>query len=195
MMNRRDALWLSIIALGGVTAAGALPLQAEQDSWKGAADAPRDLSWRMDLAGKDEPGERLVIAGTVYRPDGKTPASGILIYAYHTDTTGVYRRNASEHRHGRFRGWLRTGADGRYEIATIRPAPYPGRSDPAHIHMTISGPGLEETSIDSILFDDDPLLTPQRRRTEPTGRGGFQPILKLAKRDGVLHGTRDILLP
>jgi protocatechuate 3,4-dioxygenase beta subunit len=35
-----------------------------------------------------ERGERLKISGTVFKADGKTPASGVIIFFYHTDATG-----------------------------------------------------------------------------------------------------------
>src|SRR4051812_22825989 len=43
------------------------------------------------IAPADEPGERLVIHGKVYEADGRTPAAGVVVYAYHTDAKGLYR--------------------------------------------------------------------------------------------------------
>lgn len=37
---------------------------------------------------RGEAGERLTVEGTVYR-DGKTPAAGVLLYAYHTNAGGA----------------------------------------------------------------------------------------------------------
>src|SRR6478672_10163709 len=42
--------------------------------------APSTMSSRITLANDDEPGERLVMSGTIFRPDGKTPAEGIVLY-------------------------------------------------------------------------------------------------------------------
>src|SRR5262249_25559084 len=42
------------------------------------------------LAGPEEPGERLVVTGTVFAPDGVTPAPGVFLYVYNTDATGHY---------------------------------------------------------------------------------------------------------
>lgn len=165
--------------------------------WTGADEAPAALSASIRIASPDEPGERLVLTGTVYQSDGVTPASDILIYAYHTNNEGVYPKRGDEtgngQRHGYLRGWLRTDADGSYRIESIRPMPYPGRSNPAHIHMTIKEPGRDEYWIDSVMFDDDPLLTDAARADLP-GLGGSG-IIKLTRDDqGTWHGARDIVL-
>ena len=163
-------------------------------NWCGAIDAPDNVSWRTALTKKSDADQAILISGTVFQSDGKTPAPNILIYFYHTDSTGHYGRGNGEPRHGHFRGWLLTGADGRYEFSSIKPAPYPDRVQAAHIHMTLTGTNFHEDSIDSILFEGDKFITPLER--EMAGRkGGFQPILKLENGpNGVLRGTRDIQL-
>jgi protocatechuate 3,4-dioxygenase beta subunit len=169
----------------------------EDCEWCGAPEAPPSPSWSIRIAPEGEPGEPLHISGRVYGPDSRTPAPGVLLYAYHTDAEGYYSRGDAQgngRRHGLLRGWMKTGGDGRYEFRTIKPAPYPGRRDPAHIHMTVSAPDYPEYWIDDIWFDDDPLLTPERRAGFPK-RGGFPSILKLSRgADGVWRGTRDIKL-
>jgi len=40
------------------------------------------------IADPNEPGERLEISGQVFSPDGVTPASNVIVYAYQTDATG-----------------------------------------------------------------------------------------------------------
>lgn len=166
--------------------------------WCGAPEAPAGITSDMRIARADEPGTRLVVSGVVYRPDGRTPAPGVLIYAYHTDRTGVYPRRGDEtgngRRHGYLRGWLRTDTLGRYRIETIRPEPYSSRSEPAHIHVTVTQPGGSERYIPSILFADDPLLSVRERASL---RAGTAPHIVQAVRDraGVLHATRDIILP
>ena len=186
------------VLLNFACATRAEPAPVQLNEWGGAAEAPESPSWSTRIAPEGEPGEPMLVSGRVYGPDGRTPAAGILVYAYHTDVTGLYTTRGDEtgngRRHGRLRGWMRTNAEGRYEFRSIRPAPYPGRVDPAHVHMTISGPGRPEYWIDSIWFADDPLVTPEARR-HLTGRGGFDPVIRLTRGpDGVLVGTRDIRL-
>ena len=161
-------------------------------------EAPAPLTDRMTIAPPSEPGTRLVLEGTIFRPDGKTPAPGVLLYAYHTNAEGHYAHGPAAtgqgRWHGDLRGWLKTRADGRYRIETIRPAPYPGRDIPAHIHMHVMAPGGRERYIDDVVFDDDPLVTATwRSRSENIGGSGIIHLEPDAS--GVLHGRRDIVLP
>jgi protocatechuate 3,4-dioxygenase beta subunit len=146
--------------------------------------------------GWDQDGQRIRISGIIYAPDGKTPAPDILLYYYHTDVTGHYaQRNDLPHgstRHGYIRGWVKSDQAGRYTICTVRPAPYPGGSDPAHIHLTIKEPDINEYYIDDILFDDDPILTAEKRSAlELRGGNG---VVTLRPDGMVMAGTRDIVL-
>ncbi|MCI0355156.1 MAG: hypothetical protein L0099_08970, partial [Acidobacteria bacterium] len=130
----------------------------DKDVGGGARDAP----WSATIAGKSEPGERLILTGTVFgREDGK-PREGVTVYAYHTDASGYYRQKPWGR--PRLRGWARTNAQGRYEFSTIKPGPYPMRRNPAHIHMTIAIPGKTEWWIPELRFVDDPFLS--REETE-----------------------------
>lgn len=159
----------------------------------GAIDVPNNVSWKTVLAKETDEGEPMIVSGTVFQADGKTPAPNILLYLYHTDMYGVYGKKG-EHKHGRFRGWLLTDAKGRYEFRSIRPASYPNSTISAHVHMTITGKEFEEDWIDSILFEGDKFIT-ERERNGAGKKGGFNPILKLEKgKDGILRGTRDIQL-
>jgi len=142
------------------------------------------------------PGSRIEISGTVYLADGITPAKDVVLYFYHTDQTGIYPRRGDEkgwaRRHGYLRGWVKTGSTGFYRFYTLRPAPYPGRKDPAHIHIIVKEPGVREYWIDEFLFDDDPLLTPEKRR-DCENRGGSG-ILTLSRKNGLSRYIRPVYL-
>lgn len=162
--------------------------------WSGAWQVPDKVSWKTALAAADDKGEKMVITGTVLAPDGTTPAPNTLIYLYHTDIYGHYGQKADEHKHGRYRGWMLTDANGKYEFASIRPASYPNTTFAAHIHMTVTTKTAKEDWIDSILFEGDKFIS-AREREEAGKRGGFNPILKMERgADGVMRGIRDIKL-
>ena len=159
----------------------------------GAIDAPADTTWRAIMATDKSEGEPMIISGTVFRSDGKTPAPNTLVYAYHTDMYGIYGR-AGEPKHGKFRGWMLTDKDGRYEFRSIRPASYPNSTISAHVHMTVTAADAREDWIDSILFEGDRFIT-AREREGAGKRGGFQPIVSLVKGgDGILRATRNLQL-
>ena len=165
--------------------------------WCGAPDAPPSLSATTIVAPPGEPGTRLVITGRVLRSDGRRPARNVLLYTYHTNAGGRYARRGDETgnglRHGHLRGWLRTGPNGEYRIDTIRPGAYPGRAEPAHVHLTVTPAGGEERWVDSVVFDDDPLLTPALRSQMPNiGGSGVVHVSRDAA--GVQHAVRDIRL-
>jgi protocatechuate 3,4-dioxygenase beta subunit len=159
----------------------------------GAIEAPADVTWKTAFeVGKDD-GEPMIISGTVYKPDGKTAAPNTLIYFYHTDKYGIYGRQG-QHKHGRFRGWMLTDVQGRYEFSSVRPASYPNSTQSQHVHMTVTGVNYREDWIDSILFEGDRFLT-QRERDLSGKRGGFDPIITLARgSDGIPRAVRDIQL-
>lgn len=145
-----------------------------------------------------EEGQKLIVTGTVYRLDGKTPAPDVIIYYWQTDHNGYYspRKGMDERakRHGHIRGWVKTDKQGQYTIRTIRPAPYPGEAMPAHIHLSVKEPQIEdEYYTDEINFDDDKLLIPHFKKYPQENRGGsgvvrvlLQESLQIAEHDIVL---------
>jgi len=164
-------------------AACAQKLDACEDCEMMLEGMPAEIQSSTLLSPVGEPGEPLKIDGIIYKPDGKTPAPGIILYVYHTDATGRYTPGKDQkdaRRHGHLRGWVKSDANGRYSFTTIRPASYPNRQDPQHIHPIIREPDGIYYWIDEFLFDDDPKL-PARERERQKPRGG----------SGILHLTKD----
>lgn len=144
----------------------------------------------------NEPGQKIVIGGIIYKADGKTPASGVVLYIYHTDQKGLYTAGANatgwQKRHGAIRGWVKTNKAGFYEFYTLVPASYPNSNNPKHIHPTIKEPGFTEYWIDDFVFDEDSLL-PQKERNKTDAAGG-NGVLKTINKNGILAATRNIIL-
>ena len=140
---------------------------------------------------RDEPGEPLVIEGTVTTTDGK-PAAGVIVYAYQTNKDGIYP--SDETRHGLLRGWAQTDEDGRYRFETIRPGPYPRMRIPQHVHMHVIEPGKGTYYIGDINFDDDPYLSDRSRARHERARGGSGLVSPEKDENGVWHVRRDIEL-
>jgi protocatechuate 3,4-dioxygenase beta subunit len=149
-------------------------------------------------AGWYEKGQKLLVTGTVFQPDGKTPAAGIVLYYWQTDLRGYYTDaqtlDKKAKKHGHIRGWVKTNAEGKYAIYTNRPAAYPNDIFPAHIHLLVKEPDLlNEYYIDDLVFDDDPLLIPFKKKYPLENRGGSGIVRILVKED-VQVAEHDIIL-
>lgn len=157
------------------------------------AKSSESVPAKITIVSEKEPGDPMIISGTIFAPDGRTPVEGIDLFVYQTDATGVYSTsgNGGDNRNTRIHGIVRSGSDGRYEFRTIKPGSYPASRNPAHIHAYISGPGYPEYWIDEYHFSDDPFVTDDMR--SKAGQGSFSSILTLTRgADGILRGIRDI---
>lgn len=167
-------------------------------NWCGTIEVPEDVSWKAIISPKGESGDKLIISGTVYLPDGKTPAKGVIIYVHHTNNEGIYPKKGNEKGNGKYhgylRGWMKTDSNGKYEFVTIRPAPYRSHDgEPAHIHYNIEAPGYPEYWLTGLWFSDDLRVAEYRNKIERDG--GFSNIVTLIKdENNVLRGTRNIIL-
>lgn len=156
---------------------------------------PEQIPARSRIAPQGEPGEPMRIEGTVRDATGK-PASGVIVYAYHTDARGIYPPDdrLPGIRHGRLRGWAKTDERGTYRFDTIRPAGYPNTDIPSHVHMHVIEPARCTYYVDEMLFEDDPRLTADERKHMSPGRGGKAIVMPRKDASGVWRVTRDIVL-
>ena len=148
-------------------------------------------------AGWGEEGQPLLVTGKVVKADQKTPAPDIILYYWQTDNNGYYSPqpgiDEKAKKHGHIRGWVKTDSLGNFSIYTIRPAPYPDGTMPAHIHISVKEPDISnEYYIDDWVFDDDPILTSEQRKALPQ-RGGSG-ILKPYYQGKILVAVDTIVL-
>ncbi len=157
----------------------------------------KSLSSTIDIAPADEPGMPLILKGRVFQVDGSTPAARVVLYFHQTNASGLYKSINSTGRGGpndaMIEGWLATGADGRYEVATVQPAPYPNLGAPAHIHVYVKEPGRRPYYIDDFVFEGDSLVT-ERYRADQQLRGGSGIVKLVRGANGVFESRRDIVL-
>jgi protocatechuate 3,4-dioxygenase beta subunit len=88
---------------------------------------------RQSLYDPKSRAEKLVLSGVVRLTDCK-PLSNLALDFWHADAEGSY-----DHAGFRYRGIVRTDAQGRYTLETNLPPPYMGR--PRHIHVKLQRPG------------------------------------------------------
>ncbi|TYA56322.1 dioxygenase family protein [Formosa maritima] len=164
---------------------------------------PEDLTTSDTSPAYKGKGQKILLTGTVYQIDGKTPAPNVILYYYQTNSLGVYETKEDEernmpknklgHTHGYIRGWLKADEQGKYSIYTIKPGTYPSRNEPAHMHITIHEKNMKDPYyIDDFVFDNDPLLTTNRRK-KMENRGGSG-VIRFVQKDGLWIGERNIIL-
>jgi protocatechuate 3,4-dioxygenase beta subunit len=196
-MNRRQfcksaaqfSAGASVLAMTLARLKGEQPFDSvSPDAWRHARNnglvmirrpAPSPLSWRTEIVSKDEPGQRLIVRGQVFAPEGRTPASGVTVYAYNTDLDGYYGDNRTEYP-PRLYGWMQTDSAGRFELHTVRPGHYPDVHIPAHIHFSAWGAGYPLQWVEELRFEGDRYITPAML-SEAADQGRFRTIQRLAR--------------
>ena len=160
--------------------------------------------FRSQLAGAGEPGDRLILTGTVLSSDCRTPLPGALIEVWQANDAGLYDTNKpgnfTEATTFHLRGMLYTNQKGQYEIETIVPGRYPvppnlpglekyaGLTRPAHIHFRVME-SLHVPVTTQLYFRGDPFIP-----NDPWA--GHKPSLAIdLQQDGKLRrGVFDIVL-
>lgn len=144
----------------------------------------------------EDAGEPFVLRGRALSLSG-APLAGVIVYAHHANGEGYYANGAPQtvwsRRHGRLRGWAKTGADGVYEFRTIKPAPYPNMTMPAHIHLTTLEPGRRPYWIDDVVFEGEFGVDAAYRR-DRQNRGGDGVVVLRRLPSGEWLAERDIFL-
>jgi protocatechuate 3,4-dioxygenase beta subunit len=164
-----------------------------------AADAPSkarlgpggELRRTAETVAKGRGGQRLVVSGTVYRADCKTPLAGASIAVWQTNAEGEYGpgQGTGDEQCCYLGAALRTDERGRYELHTVKPGHYKGEPDPppAHIHFEVRHPDADGL-LTELLFEGDPQLPPDPPGavTRPEPVPGSDPPLLRARFDIVL---------
>jgi protocatechuate 3,4-dioxygenase beta subunit len=119
------------LALGGTSAALAQALQTTPAQTAGPYFKPGSPE-RTSLVDESTPGTRLFLTGRVLDPSGQ-PVAGALLDFWQADAGGAY-----DNRGYGMRGHQYTDEAGQYQLETVVPGVYPGRT--RHIHVRVQAP-------------------------------------------------------
>ena len=114
------------------------------------------------LADANEPGDRVILSGTVRGPDCKTPLVGAIVDVWHADASGQYHSDTKTYR---LRGQMKTDAKGAYQFESVYPGHYDKR--PRHYHFIFTMPGHAPLTT-QCYFEGDPFLGPKDSCQKPT---------------------------
>ena len=103
-------------------------------------------------------------------------------------------RRTGDERYVFHRSWVKTDSDGKYTFYTFVPGSDRRYSQMQQIFPIIKETSKPEVQLESLLFNDDPLLT-KRCRKRLAKKGGTERIITTKKIDGILVAKKDIVLP
>ncbi len=175
-MQRRDFIKNSTLTVISISAFGAL-------NWNGInfeGDTPTTTDIlgpfyrpgapiRTNLRLPGSNGTPIVLKGSIFKEDAKTPINNALVEIWHCDENEMYDNTSDEYN---YRGGQRTGKDGSYEFKSILPVPYQAVPNneatwrPAHIHMRVSVPDQQDL-ITQIYFKGGKYVDTDRWASAP----------------------------
>jgi len=147
-------------------------------------------------------GEVVEISGRVLDEDG-APIEGALIDVWQANVHGRYAHERDPNPaplDENFQGWaqLRTDAEGRYRVKTIKPGAYPVMDDwsrPPHIHFKVARRGFHELTT-QMYFAGDPLNDVDRllQSVPESERGMLVVDFQAAPEHDSKHGEFNLVL-
>ncbi len=169
--------------------------------------------FRNKLVSDEEPGDRLILSGTVFGPSCERPIANALLDFWQADGRGhydmpKYLSTYTPNQEYRLRGQLLTDKDGRYSLETIIPGRYKipeglpnvdekfaGQIRPAHIHLSVVAPGYASL-ITQLYFKGDPYITkdPWAGKSQNNGPSKNQLELKDGNEKNSFLSNFDIFL-
>ena len=152
----------------------------------------------------DEPGDALVLDGRVADLDGN-PIAGAELDVWQADSRGYYSGFAPDIPAGNLRAVVVADDEGRFEITTVRPAPYQIPTDgptgklitatgwhpwrPAHLHLFVRAPGYRQITTQLYFAGGEWLDSDVASATKPELVLDPKP-----DGDGRLHASYDFVL-
>lgn len=132
---------------------------------------------RSDMRLANDPGQLVVLSGTVKHKDCKTALKNACVEIWHCDSKGVYDNESADFK---YRAKTYCDKNGNYSFKTIIPVPYDtgnGNIRPAHFHMLVSAGGYQAL-ITQLYFAGDPYISKDPSSSSSTAK---KRILKFSK--------------
>lgn len=137
---------------------------------------------------------KLKLHGTIYEKDGVTPAKNVVLYIEQADENGNFDlRTQNNVKYVYNRGWIQTNADGQYTFYTYVPGNDRRYNILKELFPVIKEPSKKEYEIETLLFDDDPLLSKFCRK-RIAKKSDITRILSVKEENGLLVANKDIVL-
>src|SRR6056297_2654968 len=199
----RGSLGAATLVAGAPLMAATTPAQTEGPFFPVHPQPDTDADMTL-IEGHSESalGEIVEISGRVLDEDGN-PVADALVDVWQANTHGRYAHEADPNPaplDENFQGWaqLKTDAEGRYRIKTIKPGAYPvmdGWSRPPHIHFKVARRGFHELTT-QMYFAGDPLNDVDRLfQSVPEGERGMLVVdFKPSSEPSVAQGRFDLVL-
>lgn len=138
---------------------------------------------------------KLKLTGIIYESDGVTPAKDVILFIEQPDENGDFDlRGSGDDRYVFHRSWVKTDKDGRYTFYTFIPGNDRRYNQMQQIFPIIKESSKPEVELQSLLFDEDPLLT-KRCRRRLAKKGHSKRILTTKEENGIRIAIKDIVLP
>lgn len=183
-MKRRDFSRITALSVVALTTSGFIRFNGTR--YEGDCETTTDILGpfyrpgspvRNNLIIKDIPGEEIVLRGTVRHKDCVTPFKNAKVELWHCSGDKVYDNESPEFR---YRGTTYCDDSGNYKFTTQMPVPYntsSGNYRPAHFHLMISAPGIQNL-VTQLYFTGDPYLQKDKYSASPAA---IKRILEIKK--------------
>jgi protocatechuate 3,4-dioxygenase beta subunit len=159
---------------------------------------PKQLSSLMWIANPKSLGDKLLIAGTIYKADGKTPYKGIYVAGCHPDFSRYYTNSAEDNSVSRFSdnllsGWCKTDSLGYFEIHSMRPLITNSNSATQQIHLSFLKSATDSAySKQAFTLKTNSAVADNTPTTISAGETGAIDISK--RSDGLWAGKKVLIL-
>lgn len=142
-----------------------------------------------ELAPANAPGTKMLITGTVYANDCKTPIANAVVDVWHANDDGGYEDVD-------YRGVIETDTSGKYAFTSVLPGKYLNGAAyrPRHLHYKVSAPDIDANLVltTQVYFDGDTSIPADPWASDEDAKERIIPLS--TDQNDAEHGVADITL-